>query len=264
MSAGPPPEPRSGVIYRTEGRTAWLVLNRPEKRNALDRATLDAFDEALRRAEADAAVRVLVLAGNGPAFCAGADLVEVSSALERTDGGPPDFLDRLHGTLRTLRGFRKPVIGALNGLTAAGGLELALCCDLLIAARGARIGDAHINFGLVPGAGGATVLPHRIGLDRAKRLLLTGELLSATTLHEWGLIAWVVADDELCAFAGRIAQELAARSAPALEAIKKLANASASCSLLAQEASTLRKHLTTRDAREGLSAFREKRMPIFD
>jgi enoyl-CoA hydratase len=253
-----------GLLYRIEERTAWLVLNRPDKRNALDRDTLGLMDEALRRADADAAVRVLVITGTGPAFCAGADLEDVPGRTGQAGTARPDFLDHLHATLRAVRAFRKPVIGALNGVTAAGGLELALCCDLLVAARNTRIGDAHINFGLIPGAGGATVLPRRIGLNRAKRLLLTGEFVPAVTLHDWGLIDWVVADDELPAFAAGIARELAAKSAAALEAIKRLANDAVSCSLLDHEASTLREHLTSRDAQEGLSAFREKRMPVFE
>lgn len=245
------------VLFRRRDGAGWITLNRPAKLNALDRASLSRLAEVLAEAVADPSLRVLVVTGAGRAFCAGADLDEVSGS------GRDDYLDRLHGALGALRAFPRPVVGVLNGLTAAGGLELALCCDLLVAAQTARIADGHVTYGLVPGAGGATILPRRIGLQRAKQMLFTGEFEPASTLRDWGLINWVVADDRLDPFVTDLVRRLAGLSPDALRAMKALANAATSPDLLAREAAAMRVHLGSPDATEGLSAFREKRRPDF-
>ena len=183
----------ANVILEMRGSAAWLRLNRPTELNALSRDMVLELGEALERIRRDEKLRVVVLTGSGRAFCAGADLKAVQASLsqERSDDG--DFLDAVAEVFQILRDFPKPVIGGLNGVTVAGGLELAMCCDVLIAAESAKIGDAHANFGVFPGAGGAAVLPSRIGLPNAKYLLFSGRSLPARDWLRMGLVQEVVA-----------------------------------------------------------------------
>jgi enoyl-CoA hydratase/carnithine racemase len=250
-SNGPP------VVFRREGPIGWIVLNRPAKSNALDRAGLVELSRILAEAKADISLRVLVLTAEGSSFSAGADLAEV--------GGPDrsSYLDLWHATLAELRGVSKPMVGAIQGTAVAGGLELALCCDLLIAAESARLGDAHIQYGLVPGAGCATVLPRRIGLTRARQLLFTGCMESAATLQEWGLLNWVVPNAHLIERAREVAVCIASFSLQALLTMKALSAAAVNDALLEEEARAMRAHLDSPDAVEGLAAFRERRAPNF-
>ena len=148
----------------------------------------------------------------------------------------------------------------------AGGLELAMCCDVLIAGESARIGDAHSNFGVFPGAGGAAVLPERIGLNNAKYLLFTGDALPARRLMEMGLVQEVVADDELAARLQTFGEKLAVKSPLVLRRMKSVANQSMEMSqsgALQLELETLRNHFRSDDIKEGLAAFAEKRKSVF-
>lgn len=159
------------AVTETNG-VATIRLSRAKQMNALSFDMIDELAEALSRIEEKDGVRSLVITGTGSAFCAGADLKEVLDTVGVP--GKRDFLDAIAILFRRLRNVPMPVIGGLNGITMAGGLELAMCCDVLIAGESARIGDAHSNFGVFPGAGGAAVLPERIGLNNAKYLLFTG------------------------------------------------------------------------------------------
>lgn len=141
------------LIIERVGAVARWTLNRPAKMNAINGAMLGALEAALADIEADDAVRVLLLAGAGPAFCAGADLKEALAGLNEPKPFP-DFLERSAAVFSALRELKKPVIAAVNGLALAGGLELVLCADIVLAAESARFGDAHANYGVFPGAGG--------------------------------------------------------------------------------------------------------------
>ena len=157
------------LIFETFGPVARLTLNRPKAMNSLNSAILRSLEDRLAEIAGRDDLRVLVLTGNGPAFCAGADLKEVLAGASAAPG-EPDFLDRCTVVFGQLRAFAKPVIAALNGVTMAGGLELAMCADLIVAAEGAAIGDAHANYGVYPGAGGAAILPRLIPLNMAMYL----------------------------------------------------------------------------------------------
>jgi enoyl-CoA hydratase len=165
-----------------------------------------------------------------------------------------------------LETFPRPVIAAVNGLALAGGLELVLCCDLVIAARSARIGDAHANFGLLPGGGSSVRLPRKIGLTRAKYLLYTGEFVPAADLVAWGLVNEVVDDSDLTAASDRLVAKLAVKSSLVLRRMKALVadgleqplDIALRGELLASEV-----HAFSHDMKEGLSAFEEKRKPVF-
>jgi enoyl-CoA hydratase len=165
-----------------------------------------------------------------------------------------------------LEKFPKPVIAAVNGLALAGGLELVLCCDLVIAARSARLGDAHANFGLLPGGGSSVRLPRKIGPTRAKHLLYTGEFVPAEQLREAGLVNEVVDDADLLAAAGRLVARLRTKSPLVLRRMKALVDdgleqpieTALRLELLASEV-----HAHSHDMKEGLAAFEEKRAPVF-
>lgn len=253
------------ILHEQRGTVAWITLNRPGDLNAVNSTMLDELREALVEFRGDAAMRVLVLTGSGRAFCAGADLKTLLTALEG-DAGKHDFPDRVQALLSLLRHMPKPVIAAINGLAVAGGLELAMCCDFAIGAAGARLGDGHANYGVFPGGGGAAVLPRKIGLNRAKQLLFTGDTVEAEQMKAWGFLNEVVADDQLHAFVSAMADRIAAKSGLVLRRMKEVANQSLDQSqeaALSHEMFECRAHTQSRDFREGLAAYREKRAPAF-
>lgn len=251
--------------YEVRGGTAWVTLSRPEAMNALNRETLDALLRAVEAARGDPAVRVLVLTGEGRAFCAGADLKALSA--QDVPPGGEDFIDHAVRAFSALRAFPKPAIAAVNGLAMAGGLELVMCCDLAVAADTAKVGDAHANFGVFPGAGGAAVLPRRLPLAVAKYLLFTGDTLSAAELERHGLVNEVVPAAELQARVQALADRIAAKSPLGLARMKRVADRSVGGSLedaLRHELLEFRAHERSQDMREGLAAFAEKRTPKFE
>ena len=252
------------VSLEKKGAVAWLKLNRPEAMNALNYGTLQELEVLLEQVEEDKGIRAIVLAGSGRAFCAGADLKDVTRQVE---AGEPDFLDIAARVFTRLRHLPKPVIAAINGLTMAGGLELVLCCDLVIAAESARIGDAHANFGVFPGGGGAAILPRRLPLPLAKLLLFTGDTLTVTELVTYGLINSVVADDALDDSAQALAEKIATKSPLVLARMKRVANTATDKTqgdALKEELLELRDHMRSYDFAEGLRAFAEKRQPEFE
>jgi enoyl-CoA hydratase/carnithine racemase len=219
----------------------------------------------LSEIEADGALRVVIITGASPAFCAGADLKEVLAG-QKLGPGEPDFLDRVNVVFGRLRNFRKPVIAALNGVTMAGGLELAMCADIVVAAESATIADAHANFGVYPGAGGAAILPRLIPLNMAMYLLLTGKSLSAAEMKACGLVCELHADAELADAALKLANHIAKKSPVALRRMKEVARSAADKSrddALLHEQVMLREHMRSLDFNEGLQAFAEKRPPQF-
>jgi enoyl-CoA hydratase/carnithine racemase len=171
---------------------AVLTLNRPGKLNALSREVMHALDARLDALAATSGVRVVLLAASGRAFSAGGDLVEFDEALHADPARLLADLRFNQGVMSRLEALPMPLIGVANGLAVAGGLELLLCCDLILAAEGARLGDGHARYGVVP-AGGATVrLRERITPSRAAELFYTAGLVDAATLHAWGLVNEVV------------------------------------------------------------------------
>src|SRR5271167_4769230 len=196
------------VLTEIKGSVGWLTLNRPEAMNALNREMALELGAQLERLQNDAAVRVVVLTANGRAFCAGADL---KSATKPVEPGEEDMLDIAARVFGQLRHFPKPVIAAVNGLAIAGGMELVLACDLVLAADTAKLGDAHANFGVFPG-GGAAVMPRKLPANVAKYLLFTGETLSAAQMKDFGLVNEVVAAELLSEAAQKLGEKLAEKS----------------------------------------------------
>jgi enoyl-CoA hydratase/carnithine racemase len=253
------------LLLEIDGPVARLVLNRPKAMNALNLALIAQIEGALPELAANDAVRVLVLTGSGPAFCAGADLKEVLASAAPVPG-EPDLLDLAAAMCARLREFPKPLIAALNGVTMAGGLELAMCADIVLAAESVRIGDAHSNYGVFPGAGGAAVLPRVLPLNVAMYLLFTGSTLTAEQMRQYGFVNEVHPDAELPAATDRLARLLAARSPAALRRMKAVARHAADKTredALLHEQVMLREHQRSWDLQEGLRAFAEKRAPQF-
>ncbi len=253
------------LLFETLGPVARLTLNRPKAMNSLNLAMLAELEQRLAEIAANDELRTVILTGAGPAFCAGADLKEVLAGASLA-AGEADFLDRANQVFGQLRNLPKPVIAALNGVTMAGGLELAMCADIVVAADSATIADAHANFGVYPGAGGAAILPRLIPLNMAMYLLLTGKSLSASEMKACGLVCEVHADAELAEAALSLAKQIAKKSPIALRRMKEVARASADKTrddALLHEQVMLRQHLRSAVLQEGLHAFNEKRAPQF-
>ncbi|SEA41805.1 enoyl-CoA hydratase/isomerase family protein [Paraburkholderia sartisoli] len=251
------------VSFAVNGQVGWITLTRPEARNALSRDMVLAMTAQLLAWREDAQVRVVALTGTGPAFCAGADLKTASNPAQP---GEMDFLDTLVVFFDLLRAFPKPVIAAVNGLAVAGGLETVLACDFVIAAQSARFGDAHSNFGVFPGGGGAAVLPRKVPHNIAKYLLFTGDSLPAEDMRTCGLVSEVVADAELAARVQAIGDRLSKKSPLVLRRMKQVADEAPDKSIadaLRHELLELRNHQRSHDIAEGLRAFVEKRTPEF-
>jgi len=247
------------------GSTAWFVINRPEEMNALNHEIIENLDSFLDQSASDEDIRCLVLTGTGRAFCAGADLKATTGEADLAPG-TPDFIDRVGAVFHKLRTFPKPVIASLNGYTMAGGLELAMCCDLVIAADSAKIGDAHANFGVFPGAGGASVLPLLVPTNVANYLLFTGKLLSANEMKAYGFVNEVVDDNDLSNATQSLADLIATKSPISLSRMKEVTNGThkdAARAALQHEQVLFRQHMRSADAAEGLNAFAEKRTPQF-
>jgi enoyl-CoA hydratase/carnithine racemase len=253
------------LLFEKLGAVARLTLNRPSAMNAINLAILAALEQRLDEVARDEDLRVLIITGSGRAFCAGADLMDVLGG-QSPAPGTPDFIDHCNRVLGKLRSFSKPVIAALNGVTMAGGLELAMCADLIVAADSASIGDAHANFGVYPGGGGAAILPRIIPANIALYLLLTGKSLSAQEMKAYGLVCEVHPPEELAEAVMSLAAHIAGKSPAALRRMKEVARASLDKSrddALRHEQVMLREHQRSFDLQEGLKAFAERRAPEF-
>jgi enoyl-CoA hydratase len=253
------------IVERDRG-VATLTLNRPAQLNALDWTTVQALLAAFRELDADPAVRVTLITGRGRAFSAGGDLGAYRSLYRRPDDFRR-FLDDFHALLELLERSATIVVAVVNGVCMAGGLELMLACDLAVAAHEARIGDAHLNFGQLPGAGGSQRLPRAIGAQRAKDLLFTGRSIDASEAERIGLVARAFPAAALMPAARRLAEEILAKSPAGLARAKRLVREGLGMDLaraLRFEIDLVHEWATTHpDAMEGLAAFAEKRKPRF-
>jgi len=251
------------------GATAAIItLNRPDQLNAMSWEMIRRFDQAVSEATADASVRAVLVTGRGRAFSAGGDLKSYID-LQRDAEAFPRFVRDIHDAFGRLRALELPVVALVNGVAAAGGLELLISCDLALAAASARIGDAHLNYGQMGGGGVLTLLPRLVGVARAAELIFSGRFLSAAEAAEWGLVSSVVPDDDLLAAGLAFARGVAAKSPLAVANAKRVLNTvwAESMSVRAGLALELETNavycLTSEDAPEGLAAFRDKRSPRF-
>jgi enoyl-CoA hydratase len=266
-------EPRTSIrredLRLSARATAALVtLDNPRRLNAIDGGMIAQLDAALDGIAADRAVRAVLVTGAGRAFSSGGDLKRYV-ALQRDPVAFPAFVEDLHRVFGRLRQLDVPVIALVNGVTAAGGLELMLSCDLSIAARSATVMDGHLNFGQMGGGGVLTLLPRVVGIQRAAELVFSGRALSGDELVDWGIVNRVVPDDELLDAGTALAGEIAAKSPLAVANAKRVMNAvwsdagSLEAGLRFERERNAFYCLTAFDAREGLAAFSERRRPRF-
>ena len=241
----------------------WLKLNRPQALNALTASLVNALTRAIEDAERDPEVRVLVLTGEGRAFCAGADLKD---SAKRSHESGFEFVKAIGELTNLLEACTKPVIAAVNGIAVGGGLELVLACDLVIAAESAVLGDAHSNYAMFPGGGATVRLPRKIGINNAKHLMFTGEMPAAREWQALGLVTQVVADEGLIDAVSLLARKLATKSPLGLARMKQALNDSLDQPApiaLRYERALSNLYSFSADRAEGLAAFREKRAPHF-
>ena len=254
------------LILEKCGAVAWLIHNRVSAMNAVNFDMIDLYSEYLREIEQNQDIRVVVVTGNGLAFCAGADLKEALES-QTSEPGNRDFLDAFkEEVFDRLRSLNKPVIAALNGLTMAGGLEIAMCADIVTAAQDAKIADAHANYGVYPGGGGAAILPRIVPQNVANYLLLTGNSLSAEEMKTYGFVNEIFSSESLREETQKLAEVIAEKSPIALARMKQVVRHSLDKSAqdaLDQEQVHLRRHQRSYDMQEGLRAFNEKRKPEF-
>lgn len=216
----------SPLLLEKQDGIAIVTLNRPKSMNALSKAMRDALIAVFQEIQADPDVRVVVLTGNGRAFCAGLDLKEIESEGLNTEdlGIQAPFID-------IMQRFDRPIIGAINGFAITGGFELALLSDFMIAAESAKFADTHARVGIVPGWGLSQKLSRIIGIQRAKEMSFTGNFIDATTAERWGLVNRVVPDEALLSVALELARDIASTNQATLTIIKELIDAGFASSL---------------------------------
>jgi enoyl-CoA hydratase/carnithine racemase len=245
-----------------------LTMNQPEHLNPLDWDTFRLLEAALHEGDADPQVRMILITGAGRAFSAGGDL-HAYQKLQRDPVEFPKFLEDAHRTFLFIRSMSTPVVSLVNGVTAAGGLELALFSDWAYAADTAKIGDSHLTFGMMGGGGVLTLLPRAIHPAKARELVLSGRMLSAQEAFDWDIVNRIVPADELLEAGLEVVSELARKSPLAVRLAKHVMNgvtadgSSFESGLQYEHAQATRYCLTSEDAQEGLRAFAEKRAPSF-
>jgi enoyl-CoA hydratase len=249
------------------GDAVWLRLQRPAAMNAISTDLLDGLNLALDEIESDESVRVVVLTGTGRAFCAGADLKALANAAGEVDPSQVvQFVAYAGRTIERLAALAQPVIAGVNGLALAGGLELLLASDIVVASTAARIGDAHANYGLIPGAGGSVRLARVVGTHMAKYLAFTGSHFPPSSPVLAGLVSEIVDPEELESRLSELATTVADKSPLGLRRMKRLINDAPDQSLrdaLAAEQQALREQCGSEDFAEGIAAFAARRTPIY-
>jgi enoyl-CoA hydratase/carnithine racemase len=256
----------TGIRVERQGPVAHVILDRPGKLNALRPEALSVLQATVRELDSDRSVRVVVLSGAGRAFCTGVDLGTVDG-----DAGvgalSAEIALQMQDTLAAIENSAVPWIAAVHGIACAGGLELTLACDVVVAAEGTRLGDVHARYGLFPGGGASQRLPRLVGERRARWLLLSGDWIDAAKAARWGLVTEVVPAGQLLDRANEMAGLLARRSPLLAEAIKQALRVGAQTSLpmaLQAERPIFRQYMASEHASTGLRAFMSQTEPVFD
>ncbi len=254
---------QDSVLFERRDGIARVTLNRPEVLNSFNQGMFARFHAVVSEIKADRSLRAMYLTGAGRGFCAGQDI-----ASGVTEGDYGDHMEKgWHPTVRGLRGLDIPIVGAVNGVAAGAGANIALACDFVIAAEEASFIQAFINIGLVPDSGGTSIVPRLVGTARATQLLMLGEKLPAKQAVDWGLIYRAVPAANLEAEAWAFATRLAAMPTLALGMTKQLINTAFTNTFTEQLSAEAERQTIagrSRDHQEGMAAFREKRKPEFE
>lgn len=255
------------ILLEINQGVALLTLNRPDNLNSFNAQMHDQMRAALSQIRKDASVRALVITGSGRGFCAGQDLGDRNVAATDTAPDLGESIEkRYNPMLRTLRDLPLPVICAVNGVAAGAGANIALACDITLAARSASFIQAFCKIGLIPDSGGTWTLPRLVGDARARAMALLGDKISAEQAESWGMIWRCVDNEQLMEEAMKLARHLATQPTKGLALIKRALNASANNTFDEQldlERDLQRLAGRTEDYREGVAAFMEKRQPSF-
>jgi enoyl-CoA hydratase len=250
------------ILVETRGRVGLIRLNRPQALNALNRALLRELGEAVDAFDADDKIGCMVITGSDKAFAAGADIKEMvdKTFIEA-------FLGNLAATWDRVAHVRKPVIAAVAGFALGGGCELAMECDLIIAADNAKFGQPEIKLGIIPGIGGTQRLPRAVGKAKAMDLILTGRMMDAQEAERSGLVARIVPLQSLMDEALKVAETIASMSLPSVLAAKEAVNRAFETSLaegVRFERRLFHSLFATADQKEGMAAFVQKRPAKFE
>ena len=250
------------IITEQKGRVGVVTLNRPRQMNALNAKLMQELGAALRAFDADPGVGAIVLTGNEKAFAAGADIAAMKD-YGYMDAFMEDYITR---DWEHMRRIRKPVIAAVAGYALGGGNELALMCDIVVAADNAKFGQPEVNLGIMPGAGGTQRLPRAVGKAKAMDLCLTARMMDAAEAERAGLASRVVPAARLMEEAMAVADKIAGYSLPVVMMIKESVNRAYETSLsegVLFERRVFHSQFALEDQKEGMAAFVEKRKPVF-
>jgi enoyl-CoA hydratase len=250
------------IIVEQRGRVGLIRLNRPKQLNALNDALMNELGDALGKFDADEGIGAVVLTGSDKAFAAGADIAAMKD-WDFTDVYKTDYITRNWERLKTCR---KPVIAAVSGYALGGGCELAMMCDIILAAHSAQFGQPEIRLGILPGAGGTQRLPRFVGKSKAMELCLTARTMNAEEAERAGLVARVVPTEKLLEEALAMAETIAGFSLPVVMMIKECVNRAYEGPLnegLLFERRTFHAAFALADQKEGMAAFVDKRKPAF-
>jgi enoyl-CoA hydratase len=249
------------IVVETHGRVGLIRLNRPQALNALNAKLMSELSAAIDQFEVDAGIGCIVITGSEKAFAAGADIKEMTDK---------SFLDMFYRNFTAdwhrVAQARKPTVAAVAGYALGGGCELAMLCDIIIAADNARFGQPEIKLGVIPGIGGTQRLTHAVGKAKAMDLILTGRMMDAAEAERAGLVARVVPLASLMDEAMKVAETIAGMSLPAVMVAKEAVNRAFETSLaegIAFERRVFHSLFATQDQKEGMAAFVEKRPPKF-
>ena len=258
------PNPTEPILLRRDrGKVAWLTLNRPAARNALSQALMTELETALDAVASDPAIAVIVIAGSGPAFCAGHDLREIRSETSRAFYEA--LFEQCSRLMTRLVRLPKPVIARVHGIATAAGCQLVASCDLAVAAESARFATPGVNIGLFCSTP-MVALSRAVGRKQAMEMLLTGDLVDAHRAREIGLVNRVVPDAELDAAVTALAEQISSKSPLTLAIGKEAFYAQAEMDLdqaYAYASAVMTRNMLARDAAEGIDAFIEKRKPVW-
>jgi enoyl-CoA hydratase/carnithine racemase len=260
------------ILTDQQGPVLTLTLNRPDRRNPItDLAMVDAIVAALEAAETDSTVRVVILTGAGKAFCSGGDLRQmqpgpdslIGATAEETQANYRNGIQRIP---RAMESLGVPVIAAVNGAAIGAGCDLTCMCDIRIASTEARFAESFVKLGLIPGDGGAWLLPRIVGFSRATEMALTGDVIDAATALDWGLVSRVVAPEDLLPTCHQMAERIAANPPGAVSMAKRMLRKACTETLdQALDTAGANQGLAhqSRDHAEAVAAFLEKRKPQF-